>query len=214
MDFQQFCFYLEIIGTISFSASGTFVGIRKRMDVFGNLALAIITAVGGGMLRDMLLGIAPPLVLQKPFCFMVAVATSIVLMIFFYFKDKMTITKFLHIYSRMLLVSDTIGLGIFTVLGINVAISVGYGDNVLIMLLVGMLTGVGGGMLRDVLARDIPMIFTQNIYAVSTLVGGAVYIFARSRISEYAYCVIIGLGVVLIIRLISETYKINLPIIE
>ncbi len=214
MDFQVFCFYLEILGTIAFSASGTIIGIKKRMDVFGNLALAVITAVGGGMLRDMLLGIAPPLILQKPFCFMVAVATSIILMFFFAFKDKMTITKFMHIYTKFLLISDAIGLGIFTVLGINVAIRTGYGDNVLILLLVGMLTGVGGGMLRDVLSRDIPMIFTQNIYAVSTLVGGALYIFSRAYISEYEYCVIIGLGTVLIIRLVSETYKINLPIIE
>ncbi len=213
MTFELFCFYLEMVGTIAFSVSGTIIGIKKKMDVFGNLALAIITAVGGGIFRDILLGIAPPLILQKPFAFMVAVITSIVIMIFVANRHKITLAKFMHVYAKIMFISDSIGLGIFTILGMNVAIRVGYGDNILILLLGGMLTGVGGGMIRDVLAREIPMIFTQNIYAVSSLIGGSIYIIARSYLDNYSVCVIIAMSAIIAIRIVSEKYKINLSIL-
>ncbi len=214
MTVQIFFFYLEMIGTIAFSASGTIIGIKKKMDVFGNLSLAVITATGGGMIRDMLLGITPPLVLQSQLAFMVAIFTSIIIMIFFSLKEKITFNRFMKLYSKLMLFSDAIGLGIFTVLGIELAIKSGHGNNVLLLLIVGLLTGVGGGVTRDVLAREIPLIFTQHIYAVASLFGGLLYILSSRIIANDGYSAIIGISAVFLSRIIAAKYKLNLPILK
>ncbi len=214
MTVQIFYFYLEMIGTIAFSASGTIIGIKKKMDVFGNLSLAVITATGGGMIRDLLLGITPPLVLQSQVSFMVAIFSSIVIMIFFSLKEKITFNKFMRTYSRLMLVSDAIGLGIFTVLGIELAVKSGHGNNILLLLIVGLLTGVGGGVTRDVLAREIPLIFTQHIYAVASLFGGLLYILSSHYFANDGYSAIIGVSAVFLSRIIATKYKLNLPILK
>ncbi len=214
MTVQIFYFYLEMIGTIAFSASGTIIGIKKKMDVFGNLSLAVITATGGGMIRDLLLGITPPLVLQSQVAFMVAIFTSIIIMIFFSLKEKITFNKFMKLYSRLMLFSDAIGLGIFTVLGIELAIKVGHGSNYLLLFIVGLLTGVGGGVIRDVLAREIPLIFTQHIYAVASLFGGVLYIISSNYFSNDGYSAMIGISAVLISRIVAAKYRLNLPVLK
>ncbi len=214
MSVQFFYFYLEMIGTIAFSASGTIIGIKKKMDVFGNLSLAVITATGGGMIRDLLLGITPPLVLQSQIAFMVAILSSIIIMIFFSLKEKITFNKFMKLYNKLLLFSDAIGLGIFTVLGIELAMKYGCSKNILLLLIVGLLTGVGGGVIRDVLAREIPLIFTQHIYAVASLFGGLLYIISSHYFYNDSYSAIIGISAIFISRIVAAKYKLNLPILK
>lgn len=213
MEFDKLYFYFEFIGTVAFAISGVIVGIDRKMDVFGNIVLALMTAVGGGILRDLILGITPPSTLKNPFSALVALITAIVFMILFSLKHQLNSDRFLYMYRNLMLFSDSIGLGIFTVIGVNVGIKNGFSDNIVILVLAGTLTGVGGGMVRDMMAGMIPSIFTKNIYAVSCIIGAIIYISILDKINMN-YSILIGATLVFIIRVFSEIYKLNLPKIE
>ncbi len=200
----------EIVGIIAFSISGVMIAFDKKMDLLGAAVLGVMTAVGGGVIRDILLGIHPPSILMDHFYLFIALLTSCVLL--FYakiFKDhlKKHREKFLGIVN----VVDAIGLGIFTVIGVNTAINLGYGSNWVLSIFIGVITGVGGGVLRDVLAREIPMVLHKRIYAVAALVGAIVrylfYIFAL----DPTLGMVMSAGIVMIIRLLATTYKWKLP---
>lgn len=210
MEFAKLYFYFEVIGTIAFAISGTVVGIYKKMDIFGNWVLAIITSVGGGILRDLLLGITPPTSIKYPFSILIASITAFIFMFLFRFRKKLYKLKYRQLYKKMLIITDAIGLGIFTVVGINVAIMKGHVENTFLLVLVGVLTGVGGGVIRDMMAGSIPGIFTRNIYAVSSIVGALIYIYSRNILS-YNYRILFGAFVIFMIRLISEKYDLHLP---
>ena len=164
MGYQEtITFILEMIGTIAFAASGALVGSEQKMDIFGVSVLGVITAVGGGMIRDVTLGITPPGVFQKPVYAAVAVLTSVLVFFLLYFKREML--KGNVTYDKVMLVMDSVGLGIFTVVGVNTGIRQGFADNTFLLVFVGTITGVGGGLLRDMMAEVPPYIFVKHIYA-------------------------------------------------
>ena len=145
MGYQEtITFILEMIGTIAFAASGALVGSEQKMDIFGVSVLGVITAVGGGMIRDVTLGIIPPGVFQKPVYAAVAVLTSVLVFFLLYFKREML--KGNVTYDKVMLVMDSVGLGIFTVVGVNTGIRQGFADNTFLLVFVGTITGVGGGL--------------------------------------------------------------------
>ena len=157
MGYQEtITFILEMIGTIAFAASGALVGSEQKMDIFGVSVLGVITAVGGGMIRDVTLGITPPGVFQKPVYAAVAVLTSVLVFFLLYFKREML--KGNVAYDKVMLVMDSVGLGIFTVVGVNTGIRQGFADNTFLLVFVGTITGVGGGLLRDMMAEVPPYI--------------------------------------------------------
>ena len=202
-DFQ---FYFELIGAAAFAVSGAALAVKKGMDLFGVAMMGMTTAVGGGMLRDMLLGIAPPAALQDPLQALVAIGVS--LLVFLVWKrfhpagDHRT-------WEALLLVADSIGLGIFSVHGAAVAIRAGYGGNVFLVLFMGMLTGVGGGVLRDVCCMERPYIFTKHIYACASLAGAAVCMLLWSGGQSLA--MLAGCGVTLALRVCAATFRWSLP---
>jgi len=210
MEFAKLYFYFEVIGTIAFAISGTVVGVYKKMDIFGNWVLAIITSVGGGILRDLLLGITPPTSIRYPFSILIASVTAFVFMFLFKYRKKMYKLRYRPFYKKMLIITDSIGLGIFTVVGINVAVMRGHVQNTFLLVLVGVLTGVGGGVMRDVMAGSIPGIFTRNIYAVSSIAGALIYIYSKNLLS-YNYRILLGAVSIFLIRIISEKYNLHLP---
>lgn len=160
MGYQEtITFILEMIGTIAFAASGALVGSEQKMDIFGVSVLGVITAVGGGMIRDVTLGIIPPGVFQKPVYAAVAVLTSVLVFFLLYFKREML--KGNVTYDKVMLVMDSVGLGIFTVVGVNTGIRQGFADNTFLLVFVGTITGVGGGLLRDMMAEVPPYIFCK-----------------------------------------------------
>ena len=169
MDILIFAF--EIIGTVAFSVSGAMTGLKKNMDIFGVMILGVVTAIGGGVTRDLILGITPPGTFGHPVYAIVATVTAIIT---FLPAIRRLLTSNQHVHDFVLLILDSLGLGVFTVVGIQTAYSVSTGRGAFLVVFVGVITGVGGGVLRDVLAGEKPYIFVKHIYACASLAGAAV----------------------------------------
>lgn len=204
---------MEIVGTIAFASSGVLVGIDKDMDIFGIAVLALTTAVGGGMIRDIMLGINPPGMFTNSIYSIVAIFTSIAMFVFFYFKSHLYSKDFLKRYNKLMNILDAIGLGVFTVVGIDAGIKAGFGENPFLLIFVGMITGVGGGLLRDVMSKDMPYIFMKHIYAVASFLG-AVTCIVSIRYLGHNYGLAIGAILIIIIRMVSTARNLNLPKIK
>ena len=161
-------FFLEILGTVAFAVSGAIVGVQKKMDIFGVAILGLTTAVGGGVLRDLILNITPPAAFQRPVFAVVAILTSMLIFI----RSVRTILEHQsRTYENMILIMDTIGLSLFTVVGVEAAQEAVSEKNLFLVTFVGVLTGVGGGVLRDVFAGVTPSIFTKHFYACASIAG-------------------------------------------
>ena len=171
---DAFVLILELIGTVAFAASGAIIAIRKRMDVFGVCVLALTTAVGGGIIRDLLLGVIPPYTFQNP---IYAFTATLVAVIVFIKPVRYYLTGNHNAYQRTMLAMDTIGLGIFSVVGVSNAYAAQPNAGIYLTVFVGVLSGVGGGILRDVMAGDTPYIFVKDVYACASLAGAL----ARNR---------------------------------
>ena len=201
----------DLVGTIAFAISGALVGVGKRMDLFGTIVLAVCTATGGGVLRDLMVGNIPPYMFRNPLFVGIAALVALVVFFLLYLHTKMP--KMLSmVYDKMLFWFDTLGLAAFTVDGVMVGIRRGYEANAFLLVFLGFLTAVGGGTLRDVLAGRIPDIFLKHIYAVAAIAGGVTLTLTRflgARIS-----MILGFGVVIALRCLAAHYRWNLPRIK
>lgn len=214
MDIQGTITYImEILGTIAFAASGAMVGVRKRMDIFGVFVLGFVTAVGGGMVRDVILGITPPNVFINPTYAMVAVTTSWIVFTVVYLKRDVMDGRFKIIYDKLMLIMDTLGLAIFTVVGVNIGIQQGYLEKIFLLTFAGTITGVGGGLMRDVMAGEPPYIFVKHIYASASVAGSIVCVYMY-RVFGAVESMIISTMVILIIRYLAARYHWNLPHID
>lgn len=211
MDFDRLYYIMEIIGTIAFASSGALVAIRKGMDIFGIVVLAIITATGGGIFRDIVLGITPPSAFIHTIYASLSLVTAIVIIVLFSNKKKFLNRKFLVAYVKVTSILDAIGLGIFTVNGVNMAMKMGYGQNQFLLMFVGIVTGCGGGIVRDLCSGVIPIIFTKNtIYALASLMGAASFVWLRPIIKQH-YAFMFGIVVVIVSRILSMKYRWSLP---
>lgn len=191
---------LDIIGTVAFAVSGALTAMEKRMDVFGISIVAICTALGGGTLRDMLIGNTPVAWLLNLQNFYVALATIVLTIIFRIQLNKL---------RRSLLLFDTIGMGIFTLIGIHSGISIGL--HPLVCMLLGTITASFGGVIRDILCNEIPLIFDREIYATACLVGGAFYFL----LAQYQFSVDIlsfaTIAMIIAVRLMAVYFHWSLP---
>lgn len=212
MEIQLIVLIMELIGTVAFAASGAMVGINCRMDVFGVCVLGVVTAVGGGMTRDMILGNVPG-ALIRPVYVLVAVFTSLAVFSVLYFKRTLLQGKFGVLYERAMLVMDSVGLGIFTAVGVTTGISNGYMENTFLLTFLGTLTGVGGGLLRDVMAGVPPYIFVKHIYACASVAGALSCVWICREFGQIPAMVISSLLVV-VVRFLAAHYRWNLPRME
>lgn len=211
MDYQSIItFFMEMAGTVAFAASGAMVGVERNMDIFGVSVLGVVTAVGGGMIRDIVLGIIPPNVFTNPVYALVATITSCVVFLVFYWKRQLLEGHMRLTYDRVMLVMDSIGLGIFTVVGVNTGIRSGYMDNVFLLVFLGTITGVGGGLMRDMMAGVPPYIFVKHIYACASVMGAMSCIFLYRQFGELPAMMISSM-LVFMIRLLAAKYRWNLP---
>lgn len=211
MDYQSIItFFMEMAGTIAFAASGAMVGVERNMDIFGVSVLGVVTAVGGGMIRDIVLGIIPPNVFTNPVYALVATITSCLVFLVFYWKRQLLEGHMRLTYDRVMLVMDSIGLGIFTVVGVNTGIRSGYMDNVFLLVFLGTITGVGGGLLRDMMAGVPPYIFVKHIYACASIVGAIVCVYTY-RWFGVVFSLIFGSAAVILMRYLAAHYRWNLP---
>ena len=200
---------MELAGTIAFAASGGMVGIHCRMDIFGVCVLGVMTAVGGGMTRDVILGNVPG-ALVKPVYVLAAVITALFVFTVLYFRKNVLQGRFGIVYDRIMLVMDSLGLGIFTVMGVMTGINEGYGENAFLLTVLGTLTGVGGGLLRDMMAGQPPYIFVKHIYACASVVGAVSCVWIYRIFGQLPAMVISSLLVV-VIRFLAAHYRWNLP---
>lgn len=204
---------MEMIGTVAFAASGAMTAIQKKMDLFGVNVLGITTAVGGGLVRDLILGKNPPTMFRDSKYAMTAILTSTILFLIVYFRRRTVAGKFTSLFDRLLFFGDTIGLGIFTVMGCYAAVLAGYGGDRFLIMFVGVLTGVGGGMIRDIMAGDTPYILVKHVYAVASLAGALVFVLCQPYTGRIG-CMVAGATVVIVIRSLAAHFRWNLPRIE
>ncbi|MDY2588180.1 trimeric intracellular cation channel family protein [Winogradskyella aquimaris] len=191
---------LDILGTIAFAISGVLVAMHKRMDPFGVLIIAFVTAVGGGTLRDIMVGVEPVSWMQNMTFVYVIIASTIFAVVF---RNKLK-----HL-RKSLFLFDTIGIGLYTVVGIETGLVAGL--HPLICIALGTMTACFGGVTRDILCNEIPVIFRKEIYATACIVGGLTYFALREFLEDQNYLFIIAGLVVIVIRLIAVRFKISLP---
>ncbi len=201
---------LQLVGTAAFAVSGALVGLRKKMDILGVVVLGLTTAVGGGITRDILLGITPPAIFFDPLTVSVAAGAAL---LFFMTAVHQRLMKSRRVYELTMLWSDSLGLGIFTVIGAQTASKILPESNWLTIAFLGTVTGVGGGVLRDVMAGELPYIFRKHIYACAALTGAVVWEIVR-RMGSDELALLLGGGSVVLIRMLAAHYRWSLPRVE
>ena len=201
---------LDMLGTIAFAISGALVGIRHRMDLFGVNVLAIVTATGGGILRDILIGDQPPVMFRNPVYVLAAAITANVVFVFMYFHPRQP-KKLSVVYDMLMFVFDTLGVAAFTVDGVMLGVAHGYKRNLFLLVFLGFITGVGGGMIRDVLANQVPDVLRKHVYALASILGGLVTGFMVRQFDMRQAGIIAGFCVVVVLRVLASHFKWNLP---
>ena len=204
-------YILALIGTGACSVSGAAAAIRKRLDLFGVLFVSAITGLGGGILRDILLSNLPPAMFRDPNFFLVIVIVSLVVFLVAKYSRGYFEKEHRH-FEAVLNVVDAVGLGAFTVLGINTALSTAYRDNGFFLVFLGLTTGVGGGVLRDIVLREIPSIFTKHVYAIAALAGAILYVFLFLVLGlSEILSVFSSLALVIVLRILATCFRWNFP---
>lgn len=198
---------MEMIGVISFAISGAMVGIRKELDVFGVLILGIVTAVGGGVLRDVIIGVTPPVMFRNPSYTVVAAVTAA---LFSASRIRKHLYRRHHLFDLALFVTDTIGMAIFVVNGIQGAMNTLDWYNPFLLGFVGVTTGAGGGILRDMMVGTIPRVLRKQIYFTAAMAGAVCYICLMPYLPE-SWNMILAVTVICVIRGLAFHYQWNLP---
>lgn len=202
--------FLEILGTVAFSVSGAIEAMKKGMDMLGVLVLGLVTAVGGGIFRDIIIGQLPPATFKDARNPLIAILAAFAAFIVGAILSKREHTKQSVIWNYVLHVSDAIGLGAFTVLGIRYVTEQTAYDNTAMLLFVGVVTGVGGGIIRDIFAGNVPYIFRKHVYATASIAGAVSYLLLE-KTGYPGLASIISVFIVLILRLLAAKFQWNLP---
>ncbi|OHV08181.1 trimeric intracellular cation channel family protein [Kushneria phosphatilytica] len=193
--------WLDIAGVVAFALSGVIVACRSHMDPFGMLVLAAVTGIGGGTLRDLILGHHPVFWVAQPIYLWSILITVMLAMLGFHHIHRLD--------RRLLPAVDAFGLALFTVLGARQALDAE--TPVEVAVLMGLLTGIAGGMVRDVLARRVPMVLRREIYATASIAGGCLYVLLRRLDIDDAHAMWPALLVTLILRLAAIRWHWSLP---
>lgn len=207
---QTLLVLLEIIGTIAFAISGAMEGIKSNMDILGVTILGVITAIGGGILRDITLGLSLPSSFVDPRNLYTSAIISILTFIFVYYNKKILGNNINRRFDNIMLVTDAIGLAVFTVLGMDVAYNLSTDFTIPLYIFVGVITGVGGGVLRDILSQSRPYIFHKHVYASASIIGALIYLLLKRTLNT-PLPILIAIISIIIIRLLAIKYKWNLP---
>ena len=208
---DELIYALEIIGAAAFAVSGAMAALEHEADIFGVIFLAVVTALGGGVIRDLLLGVTPP----KMFVSYVYLAVAAVAALVVFADDYIRREKYRKHRDKLDSINnmfDAVGLAVFTVSGMNTAMQ--QSDNVLLILVLGMSTGVGGGMLRDMMINKMPKVLRKRVYAVASLLGGGVYYGLFALGVHETIAAVSGMVVIIALRVLATVYKWNLPAIR
>lgn len=203
----------EVVGTVAFAASGAMIAIDRELDLFGVLFLGITAAVGGGIVRDLFLGVTPPSAFRNPVYVAIAAATALAVFLFAWLRQNQYRRQYAHL-DHMINLLDAVGLGVFGVIGVESAMTAGHGQSVFLCAFMGMTTGVGGGILRDVFSRAVPAVLKKRIYAVAVIIGSLAYYYLRKTALPVLVCMIAGTLVTVVIRLCSTRFHWDLPVVH
>jgi len=203
VDTTQVVYALDLFGVAVFAVSGSLAAGRKHMDVFGVVVLGLVTALGGGTLRDTLLDSGPVFWIKDPVYLLVSVVFS--LLTFF-------AAKFFSSHRLGLLISDAFGLALFTAIGTSIALMTTDAKSVAIIM--GVMTGTAGGMVRDILSAEVPLILRREVYATAALCGSFIYVVLKSNGLPALQCLIASVAVTLLIRLAAIHWGLSLPVLQ
>jgi uncharacterized membrane protein YeiH len=196
-----FLYIIEVLGTFSFAVSGAFFAMEKKLDPFGVLILSFVTAIGGGTLRDMMIGNLPVSWLKNETAIIVICAAAFGTMLFEKYLRKLTTTLFLF---------DALGLGLFTIVGIELALQMKF--NMAVCIALGTITASFGGVIRDVLLNNVPLVFQKELYAMASITGGIAYFLLKNTTINPDISKIFCILLIFVIRLLAVRYKIMLPL--
>lgn len=193
---------LDLLGTFAFALNGAFTAVRAvRLDIVGVLALGIVTAIGGGLVRDVLIGAVPPAAFQRwPY---LAVSTAGALIAFFVARPS-------RLLLRPIIVLDAVGLAFFCVAGAQKSLEYGLAPAAAIIL--GVITAVGGGTIRDMLIGQVPSILTNDLYAIPALAGATIAVVVAPAEIFAVPTAVIAAAVCFVIRMVGVKYKVNAPL--
>lgn len=211
MNFELTLMIIEYIGTIAFAISGAIIAIENRMDILGVTILGSTTAVGGGILRDVIIGRTIPVVFSNPSYLIVAVITTLLVFVAVSFLKKLDLTQN-KVYKTILNITDSLGLGVFVIIGATSTLDAGV-DNHLLVLFCSVLTAVGGGVLRDIMAAKIPGIFRKHIYCLVAIFGAVFFYLLLINTAESMYNIIAisTILLVVVLRFLAFHFELNLP---
>jgi len=203
---------MELLGTVAFAISGALVAVKGRLDLFGVIFVGCITAVGGGILRDVLMGRFPANIFSNTKILLLAVVTCILTFVVSYLRRK----SFDSFQRRTEIVNnffDAIGLAAFSVTGVEKAIGAGYSAYPVFAICMGVLTGIGGGILRDVMVDKTPYVLRKHVYAVASLAGSSLYFFTERYLDKTA-AAIASVILIILIRVMATKFHWKLPRID
>ena len=208
-----FIFVLECIGTVAFAVSGALVAISHKLDLFGVLTVGSVTAVGGGITRDLLLGQTPPKIFSNPIILILALVTALAVFVIASINAK----KFSNLSQKIDKINiffDALGLAVFSVSGVEIACKAGFSKNFILAIILGVITGVGGGVLRDIFVNEKPYILTKHIYAVASLIGCLVYFVVKIYLGYKVIGTVVSALIIVTIRMLAAHYRWKLPKVE
>ena len=204
---------MEIIGTVSFAISGAIIAASSGLDLFGTVLVGCVTAFGGGMTRDLFLGKTPPLIFSNLTMVILAVIVAVVVFAVAYIKVDRLRNLMLKI-DEVNNVFDAIGLAAFTIIGTEVACASGYEQRAVFVIAMGVLTGIGGGIVRDILVDKTPYVLKKHIYALASIFGGTLHYVMRTYTPLHTTGMVLGLLSIVAIRLLAKKYLWKLPKID
>lgn len=202
-----------MVGTVAFAVTGAIAATERKLDAFGVVFLGVVTALGGGVVRDLIIGSTPPAMFEDySYVLAASVASVCVFALIAVFKARYTSHR--KVIVGVFDAFDSLGLGIFASIGVITAINGGYGENAFLCIFIGLTTACGGGILRDVMSRSIPMVFRKRIYAVAALIGSFVCYLMIEGGTGTPWAFGVSVAVVFVIRMLATAFKLNLPHLE
>ncbi|MBD3754186.1 MAG: trimeric intracellular cation channel family protein [Gammaproteobacteria bacterium] len=200
MALVQILHYLDLIGTVVFAITGLLAARRKQLDLFGAIVIAMVTAIGGGTMRDLIIDV--PVFWTQDDLYIYVVVISALLLFF--------LARYKRLPVKMLLFLDALGLAVFTVIGTQKAMALGFSDPIAIM--TGIMTGVVGGVIRDVLVGEVPLVFRKEIYATASFVGASLLLLLIQWGVATDWAVVVSIIVTLSMRVFAIMFNIELPV--
>ena len=204
---------IENVGLIAFAISGAVVAARKDMDLFGINLMALVTATGGGLIRDIIIDRIPPVMFVNPSLTIITLITANIAFVIMYLKKPMP-KGITPVYDKLLFWLDTLGLAAFTVDGAFAGIYSDYSDNLFLVAFLGVITGIGGGLIRDVFADKIPYVLVKHVYAIACIAGAAVIVLLWKFTGSELISSLCGFSTIVLLRFLAMHFEWNLPTVH